>query len=60
MTWLTVPADFGTTVSGLVSDFTSALGNLIPELMMYGLPILIIIIFWNKIWGYLKRVFKVR
>ena len=55
-----MPADFGTTISGLVSDFTGALGTWIPQLMLYGLPILVIIIFWNRIWGFVRRVFKTR
>lgn len=40
----------------IVDSFILSIWNLIPELLLYWLPILIVIIFWNRIYSYLKNI----
>ena len=47
-------------VQSWVNAFTSWLWNLIPTLLLFGLPILVIVLFWNKVRSYLKRIFTRR
>ena len=62
--WITIPwiswSSFASGITNWVNAMIWWFGTWIPKLMMYWLPILVVVIFWRKIWSFIKRIFKRR
>lgn len=48
--------DFASGITSWVWSLVSWFSNIIPTILLLWLPLLIITIFWNRIWSYLKHV----
>lgn len=58
MSWaITIPDGFVSSIEGYVNNFATSMGNFAPYIIMVGVPLLLVFVFWWTIRSWVSGIF---